>query len=104
MNTMNTVPGFTAEASLYKGRKRYSMRISNLTGAEASILPQAQKVTGHGPGKLDSICKQVGDLINGLEDDANDAAINHDVAGFRESLSLIREITRRSGQWGCTFS
>jgi hypothetical protein len=98
------IPGFTADASLYKARKHYGARTSNLTGAEASIFPQAKKVIGHGPGKLDSICKQVGDLINEMEDMADDAAKNGDVEGFKESLALIREYNRRSGQWGCTFS
>ena len=101
---MKTLPGFTAEASLYTARNQHSMRTTNLTGVEARIIPQARKITGHGPGKLNSICQQVGDLINEAEEGADAAAQNGDIAGFVESLTMVREFTRRSGQWGCTFS
>jgi hypothetical protein len=99
------IPGFTADASLNKARKHYGLRTKRLTGAEARILP-ARKVSviGHGPGKSD-ICRQVGDLINEVEDMADDAASSGDVDGYRDALAIIRAFESRSGQkWGCKFS
>lgn len=39
MNTMNTIPGFTAEASLYKTNKNYTV-VATGTASSIHVVPQ----------------------------------------------------------------
>jgi hypothetical protein len=79
MNTMN-MPGFTAEASLYKASERYSMaRTVDAMANDQKILPQRIRICGH----IDAECLS-GCVAGG--------------GGTRLSVCLLRnmELRRRS--------
>ncbi|MEK6285036.1 MAG: hypothetical protein AABO57_04780 [Acidobacteriota bacterium] len=102
MNTKNTVPGFTAEASLYKARADYRMNASNLVGVETNIIPQLRIVAG-APGKsgeLKSICAQIGAIVNEFYQDSVNP--NNSSSEQQEARDVARQMYNRS-RGSCSF-
>lgn len=76
---MNTIrmPGFTADASLYKTHRRYRKNNIGPLGEEANITPQTRvQATGARPGnpELNRLCSQMADVINDSLDQADHEA------------------------------
>jgi hypothetical protein len=100
MNAMN-LPGFTAEVSLYKTRAQYRKNTSKLVRAEANIFPQL-RIVATGPGKIGSLCAQVGDLVDEAYHESIDPRNSQD---DRQAWGALANefIGRSSSDMGCSF-